>query len=217
MDVPYISPKLSVETELDPKSEGFKETIEFHLAVPIGECDLSPRDFGMIVRKPNYFHKPIPRLLCFHNYESAEGFDLDYRELPIDRSKRYVLSEILIFLNPRAQTTMMSHEGEIFEAVDVIGPGGLTFRTADVIGGKKTSKMFQAGESFFSVRPKSHYKSNQTKPASESFDGFYHRLENPASILNISHIALMAEMRMAMNNVEFMKYGIKRPPNTWKE
>jgi hypothetical protein len=218
-DSPYISPKLDVRTTPNLTDRGLRETAEFYLATPIEECELSSRDFGVIVKKPNCFQKPITRLFCFHNYESGEGFELDDKELAIDRNIQYVFSEILLCLSPNASTTMMSHEGELFEVAEVVGPENLIYRTACSPGTNKVNQSFQKGESFFAVRPAHGYRLGQKseKPLGELFEGFYHRIENPRSVINLSHIVLVAEKEMAVKDGVLMRYGINRPPNTWVE
>jgi len=215
MDVPYISPRLNTAARPDLEDRGLIETAEFYLATPFKNCETTSRDFGLIVKRPNYFQKPVPRLLC-HNHESMEGLDLDDREVAIDRNKQYVISEILLCIDPHEMTTMMSHEGELFEAVEVIGPSGLIYRTAPRPRTNSTGQPFERGESFFAVKPRFGYKPSQN-PTEESFEGFYHRLENPNGITNLSHIVLLAEKEMAMKDGKLMKFGISRPPNTWIE
>jgi hypothetical protein len=202
MDATYISPNLDVRSLPDLKDKGLQETAEFYLTTPYGECEKSSRDFGVIIGRPNYFQTPISRL---------------YEDLTLDENKQCVLSEILICLKPEKSTTMISHEGELAEVVKNIGPESLVYRKADFRGAEKTSKRFERGESFFSVQPKFSYRSNLHEASPADIDGFFHQLENPSDIINLSHIILVAEREMAIKNGEVIRCGINRPPNTWSE
>jgi len=200
----YISPKLHIETKPDSEDIGIKETAEFHLATPFEECESSRRDFGVIVKKPNYVQKPISGL-----------YD---KQLVLDTNKPYVFSEMLLCLDPGTATVMMSHEGEILELVGVLGPDDVIYRTAYFPGCEKTSHSFRQGESFFSIRPKfpePNQHRNREALVADSFEGFYHQLDNPNNILNLSHIILVAERQMAVKDGKLMRFGINRPPNTW--
>jgi len=228
--LPYISPKLDVRIRPDSKDEGLKETAEFYLATPIEECDISYRDFGVIVKKPNYFQKVMPRMYCFGNHLSAASVDsriYDYEfgttesddRLVLDRHKQYVLSEIFLCLFPEASTVMMSHEGELFELVEVVGPGEMKLITGQPDGTKNQYiPRYLAGSSFFSVEPKINFlPSNFSNLGNETLFGFYHQLHNPdTDALELAHILMIAEKGMAMKDGNPMKYGINRPPNTWK-
>ena len=201
MDTTYISPNLDVKNLPNLGDKGLQETAEFYLTTPYGECEPSPRDFGIIIRRPNYFQNPISEL---------------YGNLPLDENKQYVLSEILLCLKPQASTVMMSHEGELVEVVKNIGPDILDYNEAYLNTSGRHSRSAYRGDSFFSVKPKSGVTSlHKASPA--DIDGFFHQLKNPGNVINLSHIILVAEKEMAIKNGEVMRYGINIPPNTWSE
>jgi len=180
-----------------------ERTVERFLAVPISECEQFEKSFGIIIKKPNYFMKPMPQL-----------FTGEFEQL--DTDKQYVFSELVQQLNPNSATKMMSHEGEIYEVVHVIGPAGLSFEQCSVrqpAAGMHVSpfqERYKKGETFLAVDSDSPNEINKPR-------GFYHQLINfNTNIISLAHILIIAEKQMAVKDGKIMKYGINRPPNSYK-
>ncbi len=173
---------------------------EQYLAVPIAECEKSKREFGVIIKKPNYFQRPFPQL-----NEKLKLLSYD---------KHYVFSEMLLALNPKSTTTMMSHEGELYEIVQVLGPAPLNyvahyFRVDPKIIMNFPEEKHNSRETFFAI-DSNHLDGNNLP------EGFYHQLKNPSkSEFSLAHILLIAGKRWAIKDGQLMKYGINRPPNSY--
>lgn len=183
--------------------ESLEKIAEQFLVVPLNECEKSERDFGTIIKKPNYFLKPM-----LHWLFTEELF----KELNPD--KQYVFSELIQKLNPDSATGMRSHEGEIYEIVRVI-ESAMVFEHCRVkplragahIG--STRQMYMKGQIFLAVDSDRHGANNLPF-------GFYHRLINDEKDISLSHILIIAEKQMAVKDGKIMKYGINRPPNSYK-
>ena len=165
--------------------------------MPLNECEPSPRDFGLIIKKPNEVKKlPSDGLYISFGVHTQKMFEL--------RNKQYVLSELILALNLRSETTMMSHEGEVYELVKVL------YGEVDFVH-QEDSKIYvwdySTGHMFLSVRP-GH---NIQRPI-----GFYHQLKNPNKELAGAYIMTVAEKKMGFKDGKLLKYGLNRPPNTYK-
>lgn len=197
--MPFISEKLGRRID-SPNDEGLREMAEVYFKIPAGDCNFSQRDFGVIVKKPNYFLRGMSSLKPSLAISDA-----------LEPNKHYVFSEMLQALNPMAETVMMSHEGEIYELVDVIGPHSIDFievQDDPEMGRSVIKTRYRPGSTFLSVEP-----SIRKLPF-----GFYHRIANGSDEgLSIAHILVIAEKSMAIKDGQLMKYGINRPPNSYRE
>lgn len=179
---------------------GLSEIIENSLGVRFyGGCELSPRGFGLIVRKPNEIKK-LPQGL------NAFGNDEQRVYAALDKNKEYCVSEIVNILNPKSETPMMSHEGEIYELVKVLyGNVNYIEDTKDTRG--ILSENYHAGQIFISVC---------TVLGVRIPSGFYHQLKNQTEKLSLMHVITIAKKSLAMKNGKVLKYGFNRPSNSYK-
>jgi hypothetical protein len=199
-NVPYVSPKLDVRKVASAKDEGLRDTAAHWLFATPSECEYTEREFGVIAKAQNAIFEP--------RGDVTIGFVRKKLTIPYDeiKSKDLVLSEIFLALNPGASTTMMSHEGEIYECVGVVD--GTMEHVEDVNGHNGlSSETYRTGDIFFSVN---------SSPSVVSH-GFYHQLRNLNVVgLALSKITTLAEKNLAMKDGKFMKYGFNRPPNSYK-
>jgi hypothetical protein len=176
---------------------GLEEIVKDFLGVPLSECEPSPRDFGLIIKKPNEITKlPVGLDVSF-------GTQTQTMVEALKKDEAYVISELILALNPNSATAMMSHEGEVYELVKVLH-GELDFAH------QSESQIhiwdYSAGHMFLSVRP----GQNLQLPI-----GFYHQLKNPNMELAVAYIMTIAEKKMGFKDGKPLKYGLNRPPNTY--
>jgi hypothetical protein len=176
---------------------GLEEIVREFLGMPLSECEPSPRDFGLIIKKPNEIKKLPDGLKISFGAQSQEMVEA------LKKDKMYVISELILALNPNSATAMMSHEGEVYELVKVLH-GELDFAH------QSESQIhiwdYSAGHMFLSVRP----GQNLQLPI-----GFYHQLKNPNKELAVAYIMTVAEKKMGFKDGKPLKYGLNRPPNTY--
>ncbi len=190
----------SVPADIDvAQINGLEEIVKNFLGVPLSECEPSPRDFGLIIKKPNEVKK-LPNGL-----KISFGTQTQSMVEALKKDKVYVASELILALNPNSKTAMMSHEGEVYELVKVLH-GELDFIR------QEDSQIhiwdYSAGHMFLSVRP----GQNLQQPI-----GFYHQLRNPNKELAVAYIMTVAEKKLGFKDGKPLKYGLNRPPNTYKE
>jgi hypothetical protein len=179
---------------------GLEELVNHFLAVPLSECESSRRAFGLIIKKPNEMRKLPGGVLSI-----SFGVQTQNMVEALKKGETYVISELILALNPNSETVMMSHEGEVYELVKVLH-GDLDFVH------QTESQMhiwnYSEGSMFLSVRP----SKNLPSPI-----GFYHQLKNPSQKLSLAYIATIAEKELGFKDGKPLKYGLNRPPNTYKQ
>jgi len=189
----------SIPADIDvTQINGLEELVKNFLGVPLSKCEPSPRDFGLIIRKPNEMKKLPSGLEISFGVRTQNMFEA------LKKDRTYVLSELLLALNPNSETVMMSHEGEVYELVKVLhGELDFVHQTDSQIH----IWDYSAGHMFLSVRP----GQNLQLPI-----GFYHQLKNPNMGLAVAYIMTVAEKKMGFNGSKPLKYGLNRPPNSYK-
>jgi len=191
LDTSYTNPLDSLDVR------GLDNLVLTNLFEHLENCQLSKRDFGIVVKKPN---KVLPLISNLSN----PGF-------PVVK-KEYVVSESIMMLRANASTPMMSHEGEIFEVVGNIGPADIGYTEGFLGKNHFTARRHEPGEYFFSVNTK--YNPVLGKYGVE---GFYHSLRAlDGKSISISKITTVVDSDVAMKDGKLIEYGINRPPNTWK-
>ena len=189
----------SIPADIDiTQINGLEELVKNFLGVPLSKCEPSPRDFGLIIKKPNEVKKFPNGLYVSFGAQTQLMFEV------LKRSKPYVISELILALNPHSETAMMSHEGEVYELVKVL------HGTLDFVHQTESQSHiwnYSAGHMFLSVRP----GRNLQLPI-----GFYHQLKNPNRELAVAYIMAVAEKKMGLKNGKPLKYGLNRPLNTYK-
>lgn len=180
------------------KELSIRRIAQMFLATPVKECQVSERDFGGIIKKPNYFQRPIKGLY--------NGFNV------LNQDRQYLISEMLLVLNPKKSTPMMSHEGELYELVRVIGPGNINYKTHMWLDNRVMMSNYKqhylSGEVFRSV--------NANNMPNGEPDGFYHSLANPDNVKSLAHIITIAEKRLGFKDGKRLEFGLNRPPNSYK-
>ena len=189
----------SIPADIDvTQINGLEELVKNFLGVPLSECEPSPRNFGLIIKKPNEMKK-LPGGL-----EISFGVQTQHMVEALKKDKVYVISELILALNPHSETAMMSHEGEVYELVKVLhGELDFVHQTDSQIH----IWDYSAGSMFLSVRPVRE---------SRLPIGFYHQLKNPNRELALAYIMAVAEKKMGFKNGKPLKYGLNRPPNSYK-
>ncbi len=190
-------------------SEGFREAVQYYLVTSPENCEVLTRDFGVVVRKPNTFQRAI---------QGVYNFDPNCIRTDFDKNRQYVISEALLFLKPSAATGIRSHDGEFFEAVEVIGPGKIGYDW--VAPGTKwvTKKKNSPGESFLSIES-GYGVSKPIDPQVIFRDqrGYYHQLRNLSdSEISLAHIIAIAGKEFGMKDGQQLKYGLNVQSHAWQ-